>query len=67
MFAVESVQVTVQEAAVLQGFPANYPWEGNKGQQHRQHGDAVPPPLAWHIIREALGLGVAHYPGTEDL
>lgn len=63
----ESVRVTVQEAAVLQGFPADYPWQGNKGQQHRQVGDAMPPPLAWHVLRAAFGLPVQHYPGTENL
>jgi DNA (cytosine-5)-methyltransferase 1 len=67
MFSGESVRVTVQEAAVLQGFPANYPWQGNKGEQHRQVGDAIPPPLAWHVLRAAFGLPVMHYPGTEDL
>lgn len=62
-----AVRVTVQEAAVLQGFPASYPWQGKKGEQHRQVGDAIPPPLAWHVLRAALGLPVMHYPGTEDL
>lgn len=66
-FAGETVRVTVQEAAILQGFPADYPWHGNKGQQHRQVGDAMPPPLAWHVLRAAFGLPVQHYPGTENL
>lgn len=66
-FAGETVRVTVQEAAILQGFPADYPWQGNKGQQHRQVGDAMPPPLAWHVLRAAFGLPVQHYPGTEHL
>lgn len=50
-FAEDSVRVTVQEAGVLQGFPPDYPWQGTKGAQYRQVGDAVPPPLAAAILR----------------
>ncbi len=46
-------QVTVEECATLQGFPAGYPWQGTKTAQYRQVGNAVPPPLA-----EALGRAV---------
>lgn len=47
----ESVRVSVREAGVLQGFPPDYPWQGTKGAQYRQVGDAVPPPLAAAILR----------------
>lgn len=50
----QSTRVTVQEAAILQGFPADYPWQGTKSAQYRQVGDAVPPPLAAAILRPLL-------------
>lgn len=50
----ESVRVTVTEAAVLQGFPPDYPWHGTTSAQYRQVGDAVPPPLAAAILRPLI-------------
>lgn len=52
-------RVSVQEAAVLQGFPADYPWRGSRTAQYRQIGDAIPPPLALHVLRAVTGLEVA--------
>jgi DNA (cytosine-5)-methyltransferase 1 len=55
-FEGESIRVTVQEAAILQSFPADYPWQGTKSAQFRQVGDAVCPRLAVAVIGTCLGL-----------
>jgi DNA (cytosine-5)-methyltransferase 1 len=49
-------EVTVPEAAILQGFAADYPWQGPPTSVRRQIGNAIPPPLAEAIVRTASGL-----------
>lgn len=49
-----AVRVTVQEAAVLQTFPADHPWQGTKTQQYQQVGNAIPPLLARAILEQVL-------------
>lgn len=49
-----SVRVQLYEAAVLQTFPADYPWQGTKGQQHQQIGNAVPPVMAAVVAQAAM-------------
>ncbi|WP_328484453.1 DNA cytosine methyltransferase [Streptomyces sp. NBC_00377] len=48
------IKITAREAGVLQSFPADYPWQGNKGQQFSQIGNAVPPRLAAHLLAPHL-------------
>ncbi|MFF4361562.1 DNA cytosine methyltransferase [Streptomyces sp. NPDC001604] len=48
------IKITAREAGVLQSFPAAYPWQGNKGQQFSQIGNAVPPRLAAHLLAPHL-------------
>ena len=45
-------KLTVEEAALLQGFPADYVWCGNVGDVDRQIGNAVPPTMA-RVLAEA--------------
>ncbi|WP_406401878.1 DNA cytosine methyltransferase [Streptomyces uncialis] len=52
---VEPIRITAAEAGALQTFPADYPWQGTKGQQFSQIGNAVPPRLAAHLLAPHLG------------
>lgn len=51
--ATGAVRLTVEQLAALQSFPPGAVFAGTKTQQHRQVGNAVPPPLA-----EAVGRAV---------
>ncbi len=53
--APDPIRITAQEAGLLQSFPADYPWQGNKGQVFSQIGNAVPPRLAAHLLAPHVG------------
>jgi DNA (cytosine-5)-methyltransferase 1 len=50
-----SIRISVAQAALLQGFRADYPWRGSSTAQYAQIGNAVPPPLAADVIAVATG------------
>ncbi|MGW6741712.1 DNA cytosine methyltransferase [Streptomyces sp. NPDC055025] len=52
------LNLTIPEAARLQGFPDGHRFVGNKGQQSLQVGNAIPPPLAAHLHAAANGITV---------
>ena len=52
--------LSIREAALLQGFPAGFMFEGNFDDKFKQIGNAVPPLVAKHfaehIVRQLMGL-----------
>lgn len=51
----ESIRLTIEDALILQSFRPDYPLCGNKTKQFEQVGNAVPPVLAAHVLRGAIG------------
>jgi DNA (cytosine-5)-methyltransferase 1 len=47
-----AVKVSVEEAAALQGFRPDYPWQGSRSRCFLQIGNAVCPPIARLVIEE---------------
>ena len=42
--------ITPAEGSILQGFPVDYPWQGNRRTQFCQIGNAFPPPVAAAVL-----------------
>ena len=53
----DAIRLQPWEAGVLQSFGVAYDWRGTRTKQYEQAGNAVPPLLAAHVLRAAMGLG----------
>lgn len=49
-FGEETIRLTLEEAAILQSFRADYPFQGTKSKRFEQVGNAIPCLMAAHII-----------------
>lgn len=47
----DAINISVEEAAILQGYPPNFRFAGNKTEIQQQIGNAVPPLMAETIIK----------------
>lgn len=54
------VRVSIDEAAILQGFREGYPWSGLPTQVFRQLANAVPPPIASALLGPLLREAMVH-------
>ena len=50
----ETRRLRIPELSALQGFPAGYKLAGSRREQVRQLGNAVPPPVARHMVAAVL-------------
>lgn len=67
----DTVQITVPEAAVLQSFAADYPFQGTRTKQFEQVGNAWCPRTAAAVVGAATGINwqplvAEHYGETEE-
>ncbi|MCX4990664.1 MULTISPECIES: DNA cytosine methyltransferase [unclassified Streptomyces] len=54
LFGPDGPMLTVRQAAIIQGFPAEWDFAGGKTAQYRQVGNAFPPPVAKAVGRSII-------------
>ncbi|MEU3447437.1 DNA cytosine methyltransferase [Streptomyces thermolilacinus] len=54
LFGADGPMLTVQQAAIIQGFPPDWQFSGGKTAQYRQVGNAFPPPVAAAVGRSII-------------
>ncbi|MFB7517927.1 DNA cytosine methyltransferase [Streptomyces sp. NPDC056144] len=54
LFGVDGPMLTVEQAAIIQGFPGDWIFDGGKTAQYRQVGNAFPPPVAAAVGRSIM-------------
>lgn len=54
LFAAAGPKLTVKQAAIIQGFPSSWKFEGKKTAAYRQVGNAFPPPVAEAVGRQII-------------
>ncbi|MEU9296277.1 DNA (cytosine-5-)-methyltransferase [Streptomyces sp. NPDC048266] len=54
LFGPEGPMLTVEQAAIIQGFPKDWIFDGGKTAQYRQVGNAFPPPVAEAVGRSIM-------------
>ncbi|MEU3746169.1 MULTISPECIES: DNA cytosine methyltransferase [Streptomyces] len=54
LFGVGGPMLTVEQAAIIQGFPGDWIFDGGKTAQYRQVGNAFPPPVAEAVGRSIM-------------
>ncbi|MCX4681662.1 DNA cytosine methyltransferase [Streptomyces sp. NBC_01433] len=60
----DMIRVSVADAAALQTFPPDHPFQGPKTKQYEQIGNAMPPALADAVIRRAMARELAARTGA---
>jgi DNA (cytosine-5)-methyltransferase 1 len=62
-----AIRVSIEEAAMLQTFPPDYPFQGTRTKQFMQVGNAVPPRMAEALLRTVLGMGPRRFEDREPV
>ncbi|MYV40184.1 DNA cytosine methyltransferase [Streptomyces sp. SID1328] len=61
----DMIRVSASDAATLQTFPQDHPFQGTRTKQYEQIGNAMPPLLAEAVIRGAMARELAARPSSQ--